>query len=175
MKIRVSDSIYLQLISMELVEEFFLSINSLNNNHDIYRTDLQSRYPHLDDLKNKIIDAIENKYLVDNTPDFLIYHNGEIAGMFVFHPLSEDDFIEVGYWLFSEYQQRGILSAVLPVMIKYAQEKFSKSKMIADTETDNIPSIKLLERYGFMKEDEIVRRVGESGRKIDEYRYYYNL
>lgn len=151
MIIKVNDEVHLEFFNKICAAEFFNTIHQDNSINDYYRANLQRKYSSPEVLINIIEDAVENKFKVDGTPDFFIRYKGKIAGMFEFHPLTGNDFIEVGYWLYPEFRKKGILRVVFPVMINYAKEKFSKKTMLATTSVENIPSQKLLESQHFTK------------------------
>lgn len=150
MEIIIDEKIKLKLFNLNEVDQFFESIHRENPTNDTYRANLQRKYNTLQKLVNRIEDAVENKFKIDGTPDFFIYLNNQIAGMFEFHPLTEDNFIEVGFWLYPEFRRKGLLTKVFPVMIKYAKTNFSKEKILATTSTENLPSQKLLESNKFL-------------------------
>jgi len=151
MEIIIDEQIKLKLFNLNEVDQFFESIHQENPTNDSYRANLQRKYSTLQKLVNRIEDAVENKFKIDGTPDFFIYLNNQIAGMFEFHPLTKDNFIEVGFWLYPEFRRKGLLTKVFPAMIKYAKNNFSKDKILATTSIENVPSQKLLESNRFLK------------------------
>ena len=167
---KINDQLELRLFDLGLSEDFFNSIHSVKNDNDNYRLNLQQNYKTLVDVENRIHDAVENKFKVDGSPDFFIYHQNELIGVFEFHPLSDEDHVEVGYWLYAEFRSKGIMTMVFPFMINYAKEYFSKSKMLATTKIDNIPSQRLLEKNRFTKTGRILDFDGSK-----EFEYIYSL
>ena len=174
MEIAINKDIYLKMFDQSFVGEFYSAIHERNEKDD-YRCNLQRKYKTLKKLESRIIDAIENKYKIDGTPDFFIYFKEKLVGVFEFHPLNEEDFVEVGYWLFSEYRRRGIISSIFPFMIKYAKNNFSKSKILATTSVKNIPSQKLLEKIQFKKTGRILEFEKDFGKVEREIEYIYQL
>ena len=63
-------------------------------------------------------------------------------------PLRTDNLLEVGYCLKKEWQNRGILSEILPELIGYANEHWTNSKLICVTRKTNQPSVKLARKCG---------------------------
>ncbi|WP_243832642.1 GNAT family N-acetyltransferase [Myroides indicus] len=57
--------------------------------------------------------------------------------------------LEIGYLLKKEFWQKGIGTLICAELIKGAREKFSDFKIIAIIDPENIPSRKLLEKFGF--------------------------
>lgn len=147
----IGKNIQLKQFSIDQAGPFYNSIHDEIDPSDDYRVRLQEKYSTLDKVEARIIDAVDNKFKVDETPDFFIYYKSELAGIFEFAPLEKNKkFVEVGYWLYRKYRRKGILSAIFPEMIAYAKSNFSKrERLIATTPLDNIPSQKLLEKIGF--------------------------
>lgn len=175
MKIEINKDIQLILFDESLTKEFYDAIHAFKNESDVYRCNLQRKYDQYEKLEARIKDAIENKYKRDGTPDFFIYYQGNLAGIFEFYPLTPDDFIEIGYWLFSEFRRKGIISSVFPIMIDYAKNNFSKSKILATTPIDNIPSQKLLDHVQFQKTGKILELKQVDGEIVKEFEYIYLL
>ncbi|MFL5813282.1 MAG: GNAT family N-acetyltransferase, partial [Bdellovibrionia bacterium] len=144
MNIAVNEQIELRLFDGGYAAEYFESIRSSKSNGEAFFEAIQKKYESLEKVRARIQDAIENKFKVDGTPDFLVYYDGKVAGVFEFHPLSAGDFLEVGFWLFPEFRGKGILAQAFPHMINYASKNFTKSKVLATTAVTNEPAQKLL-------------------------------
>jgi RimJ/RimL family protein N-acetyltransferase len=130
-------------------------IRSSNSSGEAFLEAIQRKYDSLEKVSARIRDAVENKFKVDGTPDFFIFLDGKIAGVFEFHPISSENFIEVGFWLFPQFRRKGILLQSFPYMISFAARSFTKDKMVATTAVNNKSAQKLLERSGFTKAGEI--------------------
>ena len=164
MEIEINEEIKLKRFSLELVNEFYKSIHEFEDPSDDYRVRLQNKHKTLKNTEAVIVDAIDNKFLLDGTPDFFIYYREKIAGIFEFAPLQGNlDFVEVGYWLYKPYRRRGILSSIFPTMINYAIEHFDRPRLIATTSLENLPSQKLLEKCSFRNTGKIEEFKKESG------------
>jgi len=59
---------------------------------------------------------------------------------------------EIGYLLNRAYWHQGFMSEVLESVIAYAFTEMKLHRLEADTDPDNIASIRLLERFGFERE-----------------------
>ncbi len=176
MKIEISNVIYLELYSLAKANAFYHSIHKVNDETDQYRTRLKNKHRSIEDTKEIIRDAIDDKYKLDGTPDFFIYFENEIAGVFEFAPLEEGtDFVEVGYWLFKEYRRRGILTSVFPSMIEFAKNNFDRARLIATTPLDNLASRKLLEKCHFTNTGKIQEFTKEDGIIEKDIEYEYPL
>lgn len=165
MHITIDNEIELLLLEETKTEWFFNAIHEKIDKEDRYRSRMQERYKNSEDIQNRLIDAYENKYLKDGTPDFFIVVEGRLAGVFEFAPLVEGvEYVEVGYWLFAEYQGRGIMSRTLREMLVFGQ-KFGRPRIRACTGADNTSSCRLLENCGFKntgQTETIVDREGTS-------------
>jgi RimJ/RimL family protein N-acetyltransferase len=155
MRIAVNEQIELRLFDCRYASEYFGAIRSAEINGEAFFEAIQKKYASLEKLKLRIQDAMENKFKVDGTPDFFVYYDGRVAGVFEFHPITSGDHLEVGFWLFPEYRGKGILAQAFPHMIEYAAKNFSKTQMLATTAVTNGPAQKLLERSGFIKTGEV--------------------
>ncbi len=65
----------------------------------------------------------------------------------------ELDRAEIGYELQSAFFGKGIMQEVLPVVIQFGFEQLHLQKITAFPAVDNEKSVKLLERYHFIKDD----------------------
>lgn len=174
MLVIISDHLKLGLLSMDDLDPFFQAIHKNMITKDDYRIGLQNKFHTKEKLSTHFLDIIENKYSLDKTPDFFIYDNDVIAGVFQFHPLTSDDHVEIGYWLFEEYRNQKILTNIFPVMIEYARNHFDKAKILATTGIDNIPSKHLLQKFLFKKTGKVIEQKTSKGIEL-EYEYVYNL
>lgn len=59
---------------------------------------------------------------------------------------------EIGYLLNRAYWQLGLMSEALECVIAYAFGELKLHRLEADTDPDNIASIRILERFGFQRE-----------------------
>ncbi len=66
---------------------------------------------------------------------------------------------EIGYWLSESFQKKGIVTASVHVLCKYAFEKLALNRVQIKCAVGNIPSQKVPERLGFTFEG--VERAGE--------------
>lgn len=168
---KINSKIELKMASESIIDDYFQSIHK-DVSQDEYRDNLQKKYPTKEMILKRIKDMV-GKTASDGTPDFFIYYEDELAGVFEFHPLTNDDYLEVGYWLFAEFRRKNILSEIFPHMIQYVAEHFNKSKIRATTAIDNDPSKRLLEKVGFIKTGKIFEEQVASGIQREfEYMYF---
>jgi len=59
---------------------------------------------------------------------------------------------EIGFELSPDAQGKGIMQEVLPKIIEYGFEEMNLQKIEGDVDPNNIKSIKLMEKYGFVYE-----------------------
>lgn len=62
----------------------------------------------------------------------------------------EKNSADIGFELLPEYQGKGIMQEVLPIVIKYGFEKMKLKSIVGEVDPRNIKSIKLMEQNGFI-------------------------
>ena len=60
--------------------------------------------------------------------------------------------VEIGYWISTHYWRKGILKSVLPSFCQYLFQHYDIHKIYAIVISENISSMKLLEKCNFKKE-----------------------
>jgi len=78
---------------------------------------------------------------------------------------------EIGYTISPFYQRKGIGSEVVESLINFLFKELPLQKIIAKTDPENIGSIKVLERMGFLKEAHLVQNVKIRGEWKDDLVY----
>ena len=76
---------------------------------------------------------------------------GKIVGRFVAVPGIEDGVEEIGYVTCMDRQGQGVARECAGALVAHLLEAGTR-KLIAEVDTDNTPSIRLLERLGFRRE-----------------------
>lgn len=56
---------------------------------------------------------------------------------------------EIGFWVLPERLRQGTVSSCLPVVVEHAFGPMGLTRVVAEVEQANLPSRKLLERFGF--------------------------
>ncbi|WP_062545251.1 GNAT family N-acetyltransferase [Rufibacter tibetensis] len=64
----------------------------------------------------------------------------------------ENGEVEIGYGTYSEFQRLGIMKEAIAGLLKWCHDRHDISTVIAETETGNNASEKILERNGFHKD-----------------------
>ena len=74
--------------------------------------------------------------------------NSIIGDIFV---MREGENVYLGYTINPEYSRRGFVSEIVIATLSFLQDTYPGCKIVAETVPDNIASIKLLEKVGFIK------------------------
>jgi len=80
---------------------------------------------------------------------------------------------EIGYWIGKPYWGRGIGSAALRGMTRYAIEQFRLTRVFAIPFVENTASIRVLEKVGYVREGVMRRSAIKDGRIRDQYLYAF--
>lgn len=81
---------------------------------------------------------------------FIAQTEGKSAGLLVATGHSGN--VEIGYWVAPEFWGRGIAGAMIDRGLTMLPELFNANYLTARAAVDNLASLKLLERRGFMRE-----------------------
>jgi len=82
---------------------------------------------------------------------------GQFEGLLSLGPHHDGKDQEVSYQLLPEFWRRGLASESLRALMVEARERFGLDRVIAETQTANTRSIRLLESLGFQRERILVR------------------
>ncbi len=106
---------------------------------------------------------------------FAIVVDGEAAGAIGFKLNTDIERVstEVGYWLGEAYWGRGIASEVLPAMTRFAVDAYGVTRVYALPFEWNAPSIRVLEKSGFVLEGRLRRSAIKDERIVDQLLYAY--
>lgn len=58
---------------------------------------------------------------------------------------------EIGYELHPDHQRQGIMHEAISHVLDYGFDRLGLQAIVADTDPGNLPSVRILERHGFMK------------------------
>lgn len=78
---------------------------------------------------------------------------------------------EMGYWLFPEYQRKGFMSEAMELIVPYGFNIMDLHRIEAVVEPENLASIWLLEKLGFMQEAVFREAELKNGKYIDLLEY----
>ncbi len=152
MEINVDSELTLKQISRKYAEElFFLVQSNLNNELCYWCPDLKVTYATIDSTLCHIDDAI-SKFNEDKTPDFLIFNNNSLTGLISLSPIDKKQkTCEIGYWLGSEHERKGLISRSFPIILTYAQQTLGLTAVELSTAAPNIRSQNLPLKFNFKK------------------------
>lgn len=148
------DSIKLNDMKIDDIELREISIYDVYDLYDILTDDETLKYLTIPKFKS-LIDSkwvIENIYfkrLEENIPiGFAIVKDDTTIGIIDYHT-KQGKFIELGYFLKSDYFGKGIMKKVLDKVIDYGFLKLGYLGYIIKTDTSNLRNLKLINHFHF--------------------------
>ncbi|OOF09742.1 ribosomal-protein-L7/L12-serine acetyltransferase [Salinivibrio sp. PR5] len=118
-------------------------------------------------IKKSLHDYAEGKSLVCG-----IIYQGQLVGSVSYNTINQSlKKVEIGYWLSSLHQGKGIVSQAVAKLIELAFTQFGMEKVQISAATENTPSRKVCERLGFTLEGVIRRAENLNGRIVDHAIY----
>jgi len=107
-------------------------------------------------LRNKFAEVLESS---SNAYYWVIksINNNEFVGLVTLDKYHDEKNIEVSYQLLPEWWGSGYATEVLNAVIDYSFAELGLIKLVAETQTANISSCKLLERVGMKLESHLDR------------------
>jgi ribosomal-protein-alanine N-acetyltransferase len=126
-------------------------------------------YPEIDD--DAIAAAFDFNLGLELCFSIVLKSTGEVIGNIHFVNITEHYLAEAGYILHPDHWGRGFMAEALTAAINFAFNDYGLSKIRAATEMGNAPSVKLLERCGFILE--AVLREAAYGGRVADVGYYY--
>jgi RimJ/RimL family protein N-acetyltransferase len=141
------------------------------NNRNVWLT-LRDRMPHpytLAHAEAYVRDRIEQPHRLM----FCIDVDGEAVGGIGVHPGDDVNRLtaELGYWLAEPFWGRGIMSAAVAAMVRYAFEHQALERIEAYVYASNPASARVLEKCGFTYEGRLRRNVIKDGAMLDSLLY----
>ncbi|MDR1097816.1 MAG: GNAT family N-acetyltransferase [Tannerella sp.] len=153
---------------MELeTERLFIKLLTLSqlklwvNNIPLLESELNCKYD-AEPIEGKFLDIINAQIeIIENDPLNYMYHSfwfiirksdGIVAGSMDFKNIpNQMKEIEIGYGLGKKYEHNGYMTEAVEKFCEWALTDEHIETVIAETETDNIASKRVLERCGFKK------------------------
>ncbi|HGF4937291.1 TPA: GNAT family N-acetyltransferase [Vibrio parahaemolyticus] len=118
-------------------------------------------------IKRSLHDYADGKSLVCT----MIYQN-ELVGNISFNAIDHDlQKVEIGYWLSSDFQGKGIVSKSLSRLIEFAFIELDMKKVQISAAVENKASRRVCERLGFTLEGIVTRAENLNGRVVDHAVY----
>jgi ribosomal-protein-serine acetyltransferase len=158
-ELKVNDSITLIIPTLNLSQEIY---DLIDKDRD-YLGQWLSWVPKVqscDDVKQNLRDRIDG-YNTGTSASFYVVYNNVIVASVGFITINKNDKKgEIGYWISSQYQGKGIVSKSVKACISYGFEKLALNKIIIQCARGNSRSINLAGKLGFgiegvLKEDRI--------------------
>lgn len=114
-------------------------------------------------IRDSIIKYSKNEALV-----CAIEYNNEIIGCISYNYISHSlKKVEIGYWLSSDSQGKGIMTRCVEFLTDYAFSTLKMEKVESSVATGNTPSQNVFKRLGFIEEGTITNYENLNGRIVD--------
>ncbi len=118
-------------------------------------------------IKNSIIKFAEGKSMI-----CAIEYVGKIVGVVGYNSIvKEVKKVEIGYWISSQYQGKGIITRSCSRLIRYAFDELEFEKVQISVATENVASRKVCERLGLKLEGVIKNSENLHGNIVDHAIY----
>lgn len=99
-------------------------------------------------------------------------HSTEIIGIISLEEFNwKNKNTQIGYWLTKEHWGKGLMSQAVKIMLNFAFKKLKLHRVYGAVFADNIPSQKVLEKCGFIKEGITRHATYRFNRWHDKIRY----
>ena len=105
----------------------------------------------------ELIQLNEDRYAEKTTINWGIFLGSKLIGAIGFYRGFENMIGEVGYVLNEKYRNKGITSEALKLVLDFGFNELELEEIRAYTEEKNEPSVRLLEKYGFVNSKEKLR------------------
>ncbi len=80
---------------------------------------------------------------------------------------------EIGYWLSQEYWGKGVMTRVVPEVVRLAFETYEIDRVFACSYGNNLGSQRILQKSGFKLEAHLKKVIYKNGEYLDELIYGY--
>ncbi len=143
------------------------------NNRKIW-INLRDQFPHPYSVQDAR-EFIELTLCQDPETHFAIVVEGEAVGAvgFKLNADIERVSVEIGYWLGEAYWGRGIVAEALVAMTRYAIDTYGVSRVYALPFEWNAPSVRVLEKAGYVLEGRLRRSAIKDGKIVDQLLYAF--
>ncbi|OSY86928.1 GCN5 family acetyltransferase [Tenacibaculum holothuriorum] len=146
--LKIDDSIVLKQLEKSDATDIYATINSQRSYLGKWLPFVQytKKIADTQNFVNSIVDAPKNKFEYV----FTIQYNNTFVGLISFkntsRKLSET---EIGYWLSSKFQKKGIITKSVNALTKFAFEELKLNKILIKCAVGNIPSKKIPQHLNF--------------------------
>jgi len=167
---QIDEHISLKLIELKHAEKIFELINKSRTHLRQWESWVDSTVS-VKDTRNYIQYCLYS-YTSCKSIDFVIFFNDEIVGLTSLHQINNNlKKAEVGYWIGTDYQGRGIVTKAVKGLITYAFNELELKKIEIRTASDNLNSQRVPERLNFKKEGKLPRAQWLYDRYLDHNIY----
>lgn len=125
--------------------------------------------------KRDAVDFIQRCRKMKNETMFAIEIDQQAVGSIGFTIKTDIERIsaEIGYWLGEPFWNRGNMTAVLKAVTEYAIDRFELLRVFALPFTTNFPSIRALEKAGYIREGELIHSAIKNSEIKNQYMYAF--
>ena len=143
------------------------------NNRKVW-LNLRDRFPH-PYTKADAQHWIQSALSIKPETNFAIEVNGKAVGGIGFELRTDIErySAEVGYWLGEEFWGQGICTSALKTATPYAIEAYHLNRIFAVPFSENLASIRVLEKAGYSREGIMGRSAFKDGRFVDQILYAF--
>lgn len=138
------------------------------------------------DIFDKVRDYFPHPYGIEDAKAFIqmvleeqprltfgIFYHGQLAGM-IGLKLQSDVYrksAEVGYWIGANFRGKGITTSALALITSYGVNTLLLKRLYAGAFSNNPPSMRVLEKCGYLFEGVARKAIWKNGEHLDEHRY----
>ncbi len=133
---------------------------------------LRDQFPH-PYTRRDAIDYLNYVRMSDIPMSFAVEHAGEAIGGIGFK-LGVDIArltVEMGYWLGEPFWGRGFATRAVAASTDWAFDNYKVVRIFATVFSENTPSIRVLEKCGYIREGVLRRSAIKNGRILDQIMY----
>lgn len=145
-----------------------------NINNKTINMELGNKVPYpysLDDARSFIEKTMkEVRRKKPSNLSFVIDIDGEVAGAVGFSSI-EGHKAELGYWIAEKHRGRGITSEAVKLITKFGFNELGFHRVYARLSPFNKPSMRVLEKAGYVKEGYLRKEYMKNGKLMDSYIY----
>lgn len=96
---------------------------------------------------------IKNLLKIKDCYQLSILSRSKFVGMLSIEKINkEEGTVNIGYWVAKSHRSKGIATSAIKLATIFIFEKLKLNKIYAEVGKDNLPSIRVLEKAGFLKE-----------------------
>ena len=129
---------------------------SVENNKSYFKFSSHPQYYLKEELKEFIINSTDDITIYNQLRFVVDFNDNPIGLIDLFNYNSKRKNAGVGIIILEEFQNQNFGSKSLELLIAYAWEKLDLLSLYANIKTTNKNSIKLFEKYGFVKKSQLL-------------------